>query len=262
MELLKRTISAVGLGGLALGALWAGSPWLEILALVALTGAAVEWWRLCARREGGAGLVALVGGPTVFIVYGWGGEFAGLAALIIWVMLALAIGDLQRQRLAGWSVAGVLYLGLPAASVAFILSADGIGRDGLLWLLVVIWATDIGAYGSGRLIGGPKLAPLISPKKTWAGLGGGLIAAGVVGWGTSALLGGGDMGTWPLVLGVVLGISGQIGDLFASWVKRRFGVKDFGRLIPGHGGVLDRIDGLMAAAPVFVGAGWLFGTPL
>ncbi len=262
MELLKRTFSAVALGGVALWALWAGSPWLELLVLVALTGAGAEWWRLCARREGAAGLVALAGGPLVFIIFGSVGGFAGLAVLVVAVVLAFAAGDLQRRLPAVWSAGGVLYLGLPAAAVASILSADGSGRDGMLWLLVVIWATDIGAYGAGRLIGGPKLAPLISPKKTWAGLGGGLTAAAVAGWGASMVLGTGSMGAWPPLLGAVLGISGQAGDLFASWAKRRFGVKDFGRLIPGHGGILDRIDGLLVAAPVFVIAAWLVRTPL
>jgi phosphatidate cytidylyltransferase len=117
----------------------------------------------------------------------------------------------------------------------------------LMWLLVVVWAADICAYFAGRLIGGPKLAPRISPKKTWAGLWGAVVGAAAAGL---------VMGYWIgsprfLVLGVlggVLAIIEQLGDLFESALKRHYGVKDSGRLIPGHGGVLDRVDGLVAAA--------------
>ncbi|MHA1567394.1 MAG: phosphatidate cytidylyltransferase [Alphaproteobacteria bacterium] len=262
MELFKRTVSGVALVGAALAALWAGSPWLQGLALLALAGAGFEWWRLCARQEGWAGLIALGGGPVVFLIGSLAGAVGGLAVLVLGVVLALALSDLQGRRLGLWSAGGVLYLGVPAAAVAAILADGAGGRDALLWLMVVIWATDIGAYGAGRLIGGPKLAPRISPKKTWAGLGGGLAAAAGVGLGLSMVVGEGRALVWALFLAVILGIGAQIGDLFASWAKRRFGVKDFGRLIPGHGGVLDRIDGLLAAAPLYIVATWLFGTPL
>ncbi len=261
MELFKRIASGIALAAVALGALWLGPPWLHVLALVALTGAAIEWWRLCARSEGMAGVLALVAGPVVYAASLWS-SLAGAGLWVLGVVLALALGDLQRGKVAGWSAGGVFYLGLPAMAVAAILGPNGGGRDALLWLMLVIWAVDIGAYGAGRLIGGPKLAPRISPKKTWAGLVGGLTAAALVGFGLSQTLGAADMVVWPLILAIFLGICGQLGDLFASWVKRRFGVKDFGRLIPGHGGVLDRIDGLLAGAPIFVAASWVFGAPL
>ena len=231
MELVKRSVSGVVLAGAALAALWTGFPWLHGLTLLALAGAGFEWWRLCARQEGWAGLTALAGGPLVFLICSWVGAVAGPAVLVLGVVLALALGDLQGRRLGRWSMVGVLYLGVPAAAVAAILADQDGGRDVLLWLLVVIWATDIGAYGAGRLIGGPKMAPRISPNKTWAGLGGGLMAAAGFGLGLSLVLGESEAIVWALLLAVILGISAQIGDLFASWTKRRFGVKDFGRLI-------------------------------
>ena len=127
-------------------------------------------------------------------------------------------------------------------------AAPGNGLAIILWLLAVIWATDIGAYFAGRGIGGPKLAPRISPKKTWAGLAGGMIAAGAVGATAAIVL------DWPNAPGVILfsiglAVIAQGGDLMESAIKRAFKVKDSGSLIPGHGGLLDRLDGLMTAAP-------------
>jgi phosphatidate cytidylyltransferase len=118
-----------------------------------------------------------------------------------------------------------------------------------VWLLLVVWTTDIGAYFAGRSIGGPKLAPRISPGKTWAGLVGGMAAAGLVGGLLTALAG---AGFWLAAgLGALLAAVAQAGDLFESRLKRHAGVKDSGHLIPGHGGLLDRIDGLVFAAPTF-----------
>ncbi|MDE1147726.1 MAG: phosphatidate cytidylyltransferase [Azospirillaceae bacterium] len=119
-----------------------------------------------------------------------------------------------------------------------------------LFLLLAIWATDIGAYVAGRAIGGPKLAPRISPKKTWAGLLGGMAAAALVGLALAPLATVSSFGAGALVAAVIA-VVGQVGDLFESYMKRRCDVKDSGSLIPGHGGLLDRIDGLVMAAPVF-----------
>jgi phosphatidate cytidylyltransferase len=121
------------------------------------------------------------------------------------------------------------------------------GRGPLLWVLFLVWATDSGAYFAGRAIGGPKLAPRISPKKTWAGLAGGMLAAALVGW---AMQNGVMPGAWRLAAAsAALAVVAQAGDLAESGLKRYFGVKDSSQLIPGHGGVLDRLDGLLAVAP-------------
>jgi len=119
----------------------------------------------------------------------------------------------------------------------------------LLWLLFVVWATDIAAYFVGRGIGGPRLAPGISPGKTWAGLAGGMLGAAVVG-GAVAAASGGPAGL-AVMVALVLAVVAQAGDLFESFLKRRAGLKDSGTLIPGHGGVLDRLDGLLFAAPAY-----------
>jgi phosphatidate cytidylyltransferase len=114
-----------------------------------------------------------------------------------------------------------------------------------LWTLAIVWATDIGAYFAGRAIGGPKLAPRISPAKTWAGLGGGVVAAGIVGLLIAVCAGLPSALHW---LAAPLAVAAQAGDLFESWLKRRAGVKDSGRLLPGHGGALDRLDGVVPVA--------------
>jgi phosphatidate cytidylyltransferase len=159
------------------------------------------------------------------------------------------------------------------------------GRANLLFLFLLIWASDIGAYLAGRLIGGPRLAPLISPGKTWSGAAGGIAAALAVGWGAAWILpmagpmgahlggqtggqAGGHMGpgdpAWIAAVALGLCVIGQLGDLAESWAKRRFGVKDSGALIPGHGGLLDRLDALIAVAPFaallafYLGRGVLF----
>jgi phosphatidate cytidylyltransferase len=144
--------------------------------------------------------------------------------------------------------AGLLYVGIPTFALIW-LRGYGSDLEGLLfafWALSLVWATDIGAYFAGRGIGGPKIAPSISPNKTWAGLGGGMVAAVGLSYGLHYNFG------LPLILVVlspILTVLAQVGDFFESWMKRRAGVKDSGTLLPGHGGVLDRLDGLVTSAP-------------
>jgi phosphatidate cytidylyltransferase len=134
-------------------------------------------------------------------------------------------------------------------ALTWLRSDPGVGMLLILFLLLTVWANDIGAFVVGRGLGGPRLAPSISPAKTWAGFWGGITAAGLVG-GLVALVAGAQAPLAAVVLGAVLAVVGQGGDLFESAIKRRYKVKDSGQLIPGHGGLLDRIDGLVAAAPV------------
>ena len=141
---------------------------------------------------------------------------------------------------------GTIYVGLPILSLLLIRHQ----KEGIvftLWALALVWMTDIGAYFAGRAIGGPKLAPAISPNKTWAGLAGGVVLASLFGAGMHGLYG------LPLRMTLAtpaLAVIAQGGDLYESWLKRRAGVKDSGTLIPGHGGVLDRLDGIVPVAPV------------
>lgn len=150
--------------------------------------------------------------------------------------------------------AGWIYCALAILALGWLRAGIQDGRAILFFLLAIVWSSDIGAYVAGRVLGGPKLAPAISPGKTWSGAAGGLGAAIVVGI-IAAVLWNGAVA--PAMMGAaILGIASQLGDLLESAAKRRFGVKDSGRLIPGHGGLLDRLDGLMAAA--LVAAAWIW----
>ena len=123
------------------------------------------------------------------------------------------------------------------------------GGANVIVLLLIVWASDIGAYITGRAIGGPHLAPAISPGKTWSGAIGGLAAAASTGLAASLALGGGPISWRPAGFAVLIGVISQTGDLFESRLKRHFGVKDSGTMIPGHGGLLDRLDAVLTAAP-------------
>ena len=240
-----RILSALVLIPLALGAVWAGAWAFVALAVVAAVLLGWEWTRLCQDgRYGPAGVALSLIGAVAVILAHLAPPWAFLAVFIGLAAIAFIPG--QKSGSARWMIGGVAYIALPALSLVWI---SGQGRETLLWLLVVVWATDIGAYVAGRLIGGPKLMPKVSPKKTWAGLGGGVTWAALVGLATSCLLdGAGPSAALLMVISAVLAVVAQAGDLFESWVKRHFGVKDSSGIIPGHGGVMDRLDGLLAAA--------------
>ncbi len=150
-------------------------------------------------------------------------------------------------RATGWLAGGIIYAGVPSASLAFLRGTDDSGLFATLVLFATVWATDIFAYFVGRSLGGPKLAPSISPGKTWSGAIGGLAAAVAAAMAAAAWYGPVGNPVFPVVI-VLVSIWSQLGDLFESWVKRRFGVKDSGTMIPGHGGMMDRVDGLAAGA--------------
>jgi len=156
-----------------------------------------------------------------------------------------------------WAMAGFCYAA--AAELASVLvRLDPVkGFTALMFVLLIVWVTDSGGYFAGRGIGGPKLWPRVSPKKTWAGAAGGFVASLAVACGFAAF----DLGkTGPLLLsGAVLSIASQLGDLFESAVKRRFGVKDSSHVIPGHGGLMDRLDGFVAAVVLAALFGFLRG---
>ncbi len=146
---------------------------------------------------------------------------------------------------ASWYVGGFLYTLIAALALLWIRDRADNGVALVMWVFLIVWATDVGAYFAGRAIGGPKLAPVISPKKTWAGFYGGVAAATVLGTSWVYLTG---LGTTYLLLAPLFSAAAQGGDLFESWMKRRAGVKDSGSMLPGHGGVFDRLDGLLPVA--------------
>ena len=170
--------------------------------------------------------------------------FAVLAALAAGVMFTEWRRMTEGWGL-GWTVGGLFYALIPTLSLLWIRDRAPQGLELLYWVFIVTWTTDIGAYFAGRAIGGPKLAPTISPNKTVAGLVGGMISAGLASWAWVQYV----MLPLPLLwLAPLFAAAAQSGDLFESWMKRRAGVKDSGTILPGHGGVLDRLDGLVVVA--------------
>jgi phosphatidate cytidylyltransferase len=159
-----------------------------------------------------------------------------------------------------WAGAGLIYAASVVISVTLLRVLSRIdGMEAILWLFAVVWGTDVMAYFGGRLIGGPKLWPRLSPSKTWAGFLVGVSSGGLLGLLCVILTPGAEAAALgPLfVLGLLAGVVAQAGDFFESWIKRRFGVKDSSRLIPGHGGFMDRLDGFIAAAAFAALVGWI-----
>jgi phosphatidate cytidylyltransferase len=245
-----RMISGLVLAPLPVAAIWFGWPWLPLLIGLAAAVMAWEWGRLCRGGQFGRTeilLVAVVLAAVAAAALASPGLALGTAllgaGLVLWA--ARRTGDAAPQ----WTAFGALWVALPCVCLLWLAGDGPAGRATLLWLLAVVWATDIGAYAIGRTFGGPRLAPRWSPRKTWAGLAGGTACAALVGWATAAWLG--ISPAVPLaVVSAGLAIVGQFGDLAESVAKRRFGVKDSSGLIPGHGGLLDRLDGLLAVIPV------------
>ena len=195
-------------------------------------------------------LSAIVLGPVALICV-WVGGIA-FAVIVAAAMAGLVVEWLVLCRRSGWAPlrpVGLAYIGLAGAALLWLRHDPGAGRADVVFLLLVVWAGDIGAYLIGRWIGGPRLAPHISPGKTWSGALGGLLAAVATGLLAAHVLS--DAATWrAVVIAAALGVVAQAGDLLESFVKRRLEVKDSGQLIPGHGGLFDRLDGVLAAAPV------------
>jgi len=167
-------------------------------------------------------------------------------AVILWVWLRKLVS--KNSIVSGWMIAGVILLCCTGISLVWLRGHEEFGLQIVLWLTITIWITDVFAYLFGRYFKGPKLAPTISPNKTWSGLIAGVLCASL--WSSFSGYFIGTSNVWGfLIIGGGTAVLAQLGDLSISVVKRRFGVKDTGRLIPGHGGLLDRMDGFVGAVP-------------
>jgi phosphatidate cytidylyltransferase len=199
---------------------------------------------------------------VVLILLALGTAFLGGYAFAVFAALAAVMIFYEWRRLVagwgfGWKAAGFIYALLPALSLLWIRDRAPHGLELLLWIFIITWTTDIGAYFAGRAIGGPKLAPKISPNKTIAGLVGGMVSAALAGYAWAELTSLSAVLFW---LAPLLSLAAQAGDLFESWMKRKAGVKDSGNWLPGHGGALDRLDGLVVVATLTAAlqiGGWL-----
>ncbi len=245
-----RVRSALVLAPLPIAAIGFGSPWLPLLTVLAAAVMAWEWGRLCRQgRLGGTGVVLI--GVVLAVVATAALIATGLAMALALVGAVLVFWTARKRPDLDprWTALGAIWVALPCVCLLWLAREEATGRVTLLWVLAVVWATDIGAYAIGRTLGGPRLAPRWSPGKTWAGLAGGAVCAALTGWATVACLG--ISPALPVILiSAGLAVIEQFGDLAESLAKRRFGVKDTSGLIPGHGGLLDRLDGLLAVVPV------------
>lgn len=251
-DMVIRATSALVLAPAALLAIWAGGGWFLGLMILASVVLSVEWARMSEARSWKLMATTVSVGVILALVSTYMGRLSlALVLLVVAAGCAALFARLRRQDALN-AAYGMLYLGWPAILMVWLREQpDPVGLNWTALVFVVAWSSDVVAYLAGSLIGGPKLWPRFSPNKTWAGFFGGVVAGTVAGGLMGGLL---DMGSltavWGAVLGFFAALATMAGDLWESALKRRFGVKDAGNLIPGHGGLLDRVDGLMFAVVV------------
>lgn len=238
-----RLASAAAMAVVALGALFLGFPFWPLLVLCLAMGTAWEWNRMLSR-SGRVEASALIAGLAVVTGLAAFGQVAiAVVISIVGVVVLLTLGTGPGRKT---HAAGMLYFGLPSIALIWLAADPPHGALAMLLVMVVVWMTDSAAFFTGRMIGGPKLWPSVSPNKTWAGSLGGLaggVAAGVI----YATLAGVQALVSVGLLSFGLSVACQAGDLLESGIKRRFDRKDTSGLIPGHGGLMDRLDGLIGA---------------
>ncbi len=246
-NLALRAASAVVLAPLAVAAAWYGGWPFALFWGVAAVAVLWEW-------------IALVVGPGHRLMFSSCASALAVAALLAWrerpsvAILLVGLGALAATIFAprerrGWITGGILYAGIMLLAPMLLRGETADGFVAMVFLFAIVWTTDILAYFGGRAFGGPKLLPAVSPKKTWSGAITGAVAAMALCVAGAAWLGAGDL-VAIAILALVLSVAAQLGDLLESWIKRQFGAKDASHLIPGHGGVMDRLDGFWAAALV------------
>jgi phosphatidate cytidylyltransferase len=254
-----RILSALLLAPVTLAVVYIGGAAYAVVLAMALATGLYEWLRLVDAQAPLPDRLGLYAALVVVLLL----AAAGLSSLGVFA-LAMAATALYVQRgtsdlaRAFWFAMGLPYMAGSGMALIYLRATPAVGFYSVVYLLAVVWGMDIGAYFAGRAFGGLKLAPLISPNKTWSGFLGGALLAMVSGAMVLVLTGAHSLGS-GLLIAFLLAIAAQVGDLFKSFFKRRAGVKDCGDLIPGHGGILDRIDGLAFAAMLLAFLQAVFG---
>lgn len=258
-----RLLPAFVLGLFGLGIAYLGGPAFLAAATAVVALMTYELTRMIGGGHlGPSGVVAILAVIAVGIALALGDAVVALI-VVGGGTVATGLAAAVRRESPWWRAASVAYLGACCVAIVWLRLSDGLAA--VIWLFVVVWATDIGAYLMGSAVGGPRLVPRLSPNKTWSGALGGIVVGVAVGAAIAWLLGQVEVLALPPDLGLaalsslVLSVVAQLGDLLESTVKRRFRVKDSGTLIPGHGGALDRLDSLSLAAPAAAVATWIGG---
>jgi len=244
-ELALRVGSALVLVPLAIGTAYLGGWLFALFWGAAAMGVLWEWTALVARNDQRS--VLLTGGASLALAVVLVAAGHLLAAVVVLAMGAIGAASLALAERRTWVAGGIPYAGALALAPIVLRADDADGFLAVIFLFAIVWTTDISAYFAGRALGGPKLMPQVSPNKTWAGAVGGLIASVVVTLALAKMAGLTALFALAM-LAVVLSVFAQGGDLFESFLKRRFHAKNSGHLIPGHGGLMDRLDGFVSAS--------------
>jgi len=262
-DLKLRVLSGVAAAVLGGVLLWLGGVWA--MALIALvTGAMIwEFRAMTLTVDGVSGrtdVPILIGAVIGAVIVS---HFYGIQVGARWLLWSLVIGafaDLlvKRRRAMSWGLVGGTLIGAAGIALLYLRGLDTLGFETALWVLLVVIGADIGGYFAGRIFGGPKLWPRVSPNKTWSGALGGIVLASLLGAAVSAGIEGSNLAL-VVAISALVAVIAQAGDLAESAVKRHFGVKDSGVLMPGHGGALDRFDGLITAALAVAAVVWFHG---
>lgn len=251
-ELPARLVSALILIPLALGAVWMGGAWLAAGCAIFAFVMMQEWCGMSATPKAIVfSVVGAIFGLTLFLE-----SFELSAGLVVAALVLGLLVSAPNRASKTAAMFGVIYVfGMVGALFALREGPWG-GRSAALYFMAIVWASDAAAYFFGRAIGGPKLLPAESPNKTWSGAIAAVLICGLSGY-LASLINGSDAAMW-VVSGIAISMAAQAGDLFESGLKRRFKVKDSGRILPGHGGLLDRVDGLGAVSVVAAVVFWSF----
>ena len=246
-DLGVRTASALVLIPAVIACAWFGGIWFKGFVLLLAGMIAHEWASMVHPKNLAQYALHMGTAICAAVLPDLLGDGTALLVILGMALVSIFMARKEDPDASKWRYFGIFYVGFPALALILLRGDAHYGFAAILWIFLVVWSADTLAYFAGRIIGGPKLAPVISPKKTWAGLGGAVAGSALVSfifaWVTQL------NGIWTLaLLAGFLAIVEQAGDLLESSLKRFHGVKDSGRLIPGHGGVIDRVDGLIAAA--------------
>ena len=250
---VRRVVPALIMIALALGTVIAGGWFFAAMVMGCSVLMLLEWQTMTkVERTSPTGVLQTATGVAAVGLAAWGAPEAGLTVVGVGAVASGIAASIAGHRV-GHALLGVLYVCLPSLAALWLRALPEVGLVNILWLYAVVWAGDTGAYGFGRWIGGPKLAPLASPNKTWAGAVGGAVASVAAGVAAAALMGGFSSVLLVMAMSFIIAVIAQIGDLVESVFKRSMNVKDSGSLLPGHGGLLDRLDAFLAAvAAVFL----------